>query len=141
MKVSDVMTAQVASAPPSSTIAQVAKMMVRVESGAVPVTEGGKLVGMITDRDIVVRVVAENRSFETPVSDVMTTNVKTCRKDDNLADATAMMGAHQIRRLVVVHEDGALAGMLSLGDIALDYGSKSVGHTLEEISQNTPEGH
>lgn len=141
MRVSEVMTAQVASAAPGTTISQVAEMMARVESGAVPVTDGGKVVGLITDRDIVLRVVAEQRSFDTAVSEVMTPGVETCREDDVLADAAAKMGAQQIRRLVVVDETGALSGMLSLGDIARDYGSKAVGKTLEEISENTPAAH
>jgi CBS domain-containing protein len=141
MLVSDVMTAQVASATPKTTIAQVAEMMARVESGAVPVTDDGKVVGLITDRDIVLRVVAEQRSFDTAVSDVMTPGVETCRQDENLADAAARMGANQIRRLVVVDEKGGLTGMLSLGDIAVDYGAKVVGKTLEEISENTPAAH
>ncbi|WP_091743030.1 CBS domain-containing protein [Phenylobacterium immobile] len=141
MNVSEVMTAQVATASRDTTIAQVAKTMAEVESGAVPVVEDGKVVGLITDRDIVLRVVAEGRSFESPVSDVMTDDVQTCSSDDNVADAAAKMGAHQIRRLVVLDDAGKLAGILSLGDIALDYGAKAVGKTLEEISETTPAAH
>jgi CBS domain-containing protein len=115
--------------------------MAKVESGAVPVTDDGKVVGLITDRDIVLRVVAENLPLSTPVSEVMTEGVETCREDDNVADASAKMGAKQIRRLVVLNDRGGLAGMLSLGDIALEYGAKQVGRTLEEISENTPAAH
>ena len=113
----------------------------RVGTGAVPVTDAGKVVGLITDRDIVLRVVAEGRSFDTKVSEVMTSGVETCRDDDNVADAAAKMGSHQIRRLIVTNESGGLAGILSLGDIAVDYGAKAVGRTLEEISVETPEAH
>ena len=141
MNVSEVMTAQVATATPRSTIAEVARMMADVESGAVPVAEGGKVVGLITDRDIVLRVVAENMPLSTTVGEVMTADVETCREDDNVADAAAKMGSRQIRRLVVLNEDGRLAGILSLGDIALEYGAKAVGRTLEEISENTPTAH
>jgi CBS domain-containing protein len=141
MNVSQVMTAQVATATPRSTIADVARMMADVESGAVPVTDEGKVVGLLTDRDIVLRVVAENLPLSTPVAEVMTTGVETCREADNVADAAAKMGSRQIRRLVVLDERGGLSGMLSLGDIALEYGSKAVGRTLEEISENTPAGH
>jgi CBS domain-containing protein len=116
-------------------------MMADVESGAVPVTDEGKVVGLLTDRDIVLRVVAENLPLSTPVAEVMTTGVETCREADNVADAAAKMGSRQIRRLVVLDERGGLSGMLSLGDIALEYGSKAVGRTLEEISENTPAGH
>lgn len=141
MNVSEVMTAQVATASRKTTIAEVAKTMAEVESGAVPVVEDGKVVGLITDRDIVLRVVAEGRSFDSPVSDVMTDDVQTCSADDNVADAAAKMGSHQIRRLVVLNDAGRLAGILSLGDIALDYGAKAVGKTLEEISETTPAAH
>lgn len=141
MNVSEVMTAQVATANPRTTIAEVARTMASVESGAVPVTDDGRVVGLITDRDIVLRVVAEGKGLDTPVSEVMTEGVETCREDDNVADATGKMGAKQIRRLVVLNEDGKLAGILSLGDVAVDYGAKAVGKTLSDISENTPAAH
>jgi len=141
MNVSEVMTAQVVTATPRTTIAQVARTMAEIESGVVPVTDEGKVVGLITDRDIVIRVVAEGLGLDTPLSEVMSTDVETCREDDNVADATARMGSKQIRRLVVLNEQGRLAGILSLGDIAGDYGAKQVGKTLEEISENTPASH
>ena len=137
MKVSDAMTAQVVTATPSSTITEVARIMAEIESGAVPVTEGSKVVGMVTDRDIVIRVVAERGPLDGPVSAVMSENVETCREDDDLADAAARMGARQIRRLVVLNSGGRLAGILSLGDIAADCDAKAVGRTLEEVSENS----
>ena len=141
MKISDVMTAQVATATPRSTIAEVARTMAKVESGVVPIMDDGKAVGVITDRDIVLRVVAEGMALDTPVSKVMTEEVETCREDENVADAAARMGGRQIRRLVVVNDEGRLTGIVSLGDIALDYGAKQVGQTLEEISEHTPAAH
>lgn len=134
MKVSEAMTAQVATASPSTTIAEVARTMAQIESGAVPVMDDGKVVGLITDRDIVIRVVAKGGSVDGPVSEVMSDGVESCSADDNVADAAAKMGNHQIRRLVVLDDQGKLAGILSLGDIAQDYGAKAVGKTLEEIS-------
>ena len=141
MNVSEVMTAQVATASPRTTIAEVARTMAEIESGAVPVTDDGKVVGLITDRDIVLRVVAEGKGLDTPVAEVMTEGVETCREDDNVADATAKMGSKQIRRLVVLNESGKLAGILSLGDVAVDYGAKAVGKTLGEISEDSPAAH
>ena len=134
MKVSEAMTAQVVTATPQTTVAEVARQMAQIESGAVPVMADGKVVGIVTDRDIVIRVVAKGGSLDAPVSEMMSQDVQTCGADDNLADATAKMGANQIRRLVVTDDAGRLAGILSLGDVALDYGDKAVGHTLEEIS-------
>jgi CBS domain-containing protein len=134
MIVSDAMTAQVVTAKPTDTIKRVANIMKEVDTGAVPVSDNGKVVGLITDRDIVLRVVAEGGDLNGPVSAAMSEDVQTCREDDNLADAAALMGSNQLRRLVVVNDAGRLVGILSLGDIAQDYGAKKVGQTLEEIS-------
>lgn len=134
MKVSEVMTAQVVTAKPSATIKQVARTMSEIDSGVIPVAEDGRVLGLVTDRDIVVRVVAEGGSLDAPVSEIMSDDVLSCQDEDNLADATAKMGSHQVRRLLVYNEAGRLAGILSLGDVALDYGAKAVGRTLEEIS-------
>jgi CBS domain-containing protein len=137
MIVSDAMTAQVVTSKPTDSIRAAAKIMRDVDTGAVPVSDNGKVIGMVTDRDIVLRVVAEGGDLDGPVSAVMTEDVLTCREDDNLADAAALMGSHQLRRLVVLSDSGKLAGILSLGDIALDYGAKKVGLTLEEISADS----
>ncbi|OYW28756.1 MAG: signal transduction protein [Caulobacter sp. 12-67-6] len=135
MKVSDAMTGQVSTAAPTDTVRKVAQMMAHVETGAVPIVEDGKVVGLVTDRDIVLRVVAEGRSFDSPISEAMTDGeVHSVKEDDVLADATAKMASHQIRRLVVLNDAGGLTGILSLGDVAKDYGAKQVGKTLEEIS-------
>ena len=135
MKVSDAMTGQVSTAAPTDTVRKVAQMMAHVETGAVPIVDDGKVVGLVTDRDIVLRVVAEGRSFDSPISEAMTDGeVQSVKEDDVLADATAKMASHQIRRLVVLNDAGALTGILSLGDVAKDYGAKQVGKTLEEIS-------
>lgn len=135
MKVSDVMTAQVVTATPETSVRKVAKMMGEIDSGAMPVVEEDRVIGMVTDRDLVLRVVAEGGDLETPVRDVMSGDVQSCTTEDTLADATAKMGAHQVRRLVVLNDAGRLAGILSLGDVAIDYGAKQVGRTLEEISE------
>lgn len=136
MKVSDAMTSQVSVARPTDSIRKVAETMAKVDSGVVPIVENGKVLGLVTDRDIVLRVVAEGRSFDSAVSDVMSDGeVLSVKEDDILADATAKMANNQVRRLVVLNESGNLTGILSLGDVAKDYGAKQVGKTLEEISQ------
>lgn len=136
MKVSDAMTSQVSVARPGDSIRKVAEVMAKVDSGVVPVVDNGKVLGLVTDRDIVLRVVAEGRSFDSPVSEVMSDGeVLSVKEDDILADATAKMANNQVRRLVVLNESGNLTGILSLGDVAKDYGAKQVGKTLEEISQ------
>ena len=140
MKVSDAMTSQVSIARPTDSIRQVAQTMAKVESGVVPVVEDGKVVGVVTDRDIVLRVVAEGRCFDSPISEAMSDGeVLSVKEEDVLADATAKMANHQVRRLIVLNDAGALSGILSLGDVAKDYGAKQVGKTLEEISQESDE--
>ena len=134
MKVSEAMTAQVATAGPTDSVQKVAGIMLSIETGAVPIVEDDKVVGLVTDRDIVLQVVAKGGQLSTPASEVMSGDVQTCKEDDNLADAAAQMASHQIRRLVVANDAGKLVGILSLGDIATDYGAKVVGKTLEEIS-------
>ena len=134
--VTDVMTRNVRTMAPGDTVAAAAKAMHELNVGVIPVCEGDKLLGMVTDRDIVLRAVAEGRSFSDAISEVMTDEVQSCRADDNLADAAAQMANHQLRRLIVTDEAGKMAGILSLGDIAVDYGNKVVGHTLEEISSD-----
>jgi CBS domain-containing protein len=135
MNVSEVMTAQVATAKPDTTIRAVGKMMAEVDTGVIPIADGGQVIGLVTDRDIVLRAVAEGADLDAPVSTIMTGDVESCREDDNIADATAKMARLQIRRLIVLSESGSLAGIVSLGDIAKDYGAKKVGQTLEEISE------
>ncbi|NQE62335.1 CBS domain-containing protein [Caulobacter sp. RHG1] len=136
MKVSDAMTSQVSIARPTDSIRKVAETMAKIESGVVPVVDDGKVVGVVTDRDIVLRVVAEGRSFDSPISEAMSDGeVLSVKEDDILADATAKMANNQVRRLIVLNESGNLTGILSLGDVAKDYGAKQVGKTLEEISQ------
>lgn len=113
MKVSDAMTSQVSVARPSDTVRQVAETMAKVDSGVVPVVDDGKVVGLVTDRDIVLRVVAEGRSFDSAVSEVMSDGeVLSVKEDDVLADATAKMANHQVRRLVVLNDSGNLTGIL-----------------------------
>ena len=138
MKVSDVMTPQVATARPADSVRKVAGIMARVDSGVVPVVEDDQILGVVTDRDIVLRVVAEGGDLGAPISGVMSDEVQSCGADDNLADAAAQMANHQIRRLLVTGDKGKLVGILSLGDLAQDYGAKVVGQTLEEISADAP---
>jgi CBS domain-containing protein len=137
VKVSEAMTAQVVTAKPTDTIQRVAKIMQDVDVGAVPIFDDGKVVGLVTDRDIVLRVVAQGGDLDAPISGAMSDHVLNCKEEDSVADAAGKMASHQLRRLIVTDDAGKLVGMLSLGDIAVDYGAKQVGHVLEEISAET----
>jgi CBS domain-containing protein len=138
VKVSEAMTAQVVTAKPTDSVQKVAKIMQEVDTGAVPIFDDGKVVGLVTDRDIVLRVVSQGGDLGGPISGAMSDHVQSCKEEDNVADAAAQMASHQLRRLVVTDDKGKLVGILSLGDIATDYGNKQVGHVLEDISADAP---
>ena len=139
MKVSDVMTAQVVTATPSTSIQAIAKTMAEIDSGAMPIVDDGKVVGLVTDRDIVLRVVAVGGQVNSPVSEIMSEGVQSCQEEDSVAEAIGTMSSQQVRRLVVYNDAGRLVGILSLGDVAVEFGAKQVGKALEEISTETSE--
>ena len=135
MQISEVMTANPQVAKPSDTIAEVARRMNDIDTGAIPVVEDGRILGIITDRDIVLRVVGEQRSFDTRVDEVMTTEVQTCRDDASIADVIFQMTDKQVRRILIVDGGDKLTGIVSLGDVAQEASSRKAGSILEDISE------
>jgi CBS domain-containing protein len=137
MQVRQVMTPRVEVARPESTLQEVAQKMKSLDVGPIPICNGEKLVGMLTDRDITVRAVAEGRDpANTRAQDVMTEEVLYCFEDDDVQQATEIMRRAQIRRLPVVTRDKRLVGIVSLGDLALERGSQDeAADALEEISE------
>jgi CBS domain-containing protein len=135
MRINEIMSREVEVARPQDTIQDVARKMREVDTGVIPVCEGDQVRGMVTDRDIVIRAVSEARSFETPVSDVMTPDVEYCYEDDDIAAAADKMAELQVRRLIVLDHDQRLVGIVSLGDIAQQGKDKTTGQALEEISE------
>jgi CBS domain-containing protein len=120
------------------TLRDVATMMRDGDMGSVPVVEGGRLVGIVTDRDIVVRCVSDGRDPSTPVSEAMTTEIFSVRPDDFAFEAVRLMGDKQVRRIPVVTEDGLLAGIISMADVALETEDElEIAETLEEISSGS----
>lgn len=118
MRVADAMTRDVHLANPDESLIDAARMMADCDCGVLPVSENDRLVGMITDRDIVVRALAEGKDGDTRIRDVMSHDVKYCFEDDDVGEVARNMGDLQIRRLPVVNRDKRLTGILSLGDIA-----------------------
>jgi CBS domain-containing protein len=117
--VADVMTRGVRSMSPQDTVVLAAQAMDELNVGVIPVCEGDKLVGMVTDRDIVVRGVAQQADTKSlKLADVMSTNVRCARQDDDVDDVLSEMAETQIRRMPVVDEQERLVGILSIGDIA-----------------------
>jgi CBS domain-containing protein len=135
MRISEIMSRDVQVARPDDSIQNVARQMREIDAGSIPVCDGGGLQGMVTDRDIVIRAVCEGRSFETPISEVMTPDVEYCYDDDDVKKAADRMAELQVRRLPVLDHDRRLVGIVALGDIAREGKDKTTGQTLEEISE------
>ena len=135
MKISEVMTTDVETVTADQSAREAAKFMLRVEAGSMPVTEGDRVIGMITDRDIAVRGVAEGRGPDTPVRDLMTDHIICARGDDNVDDVAQRMSQQQVRRLPVLDENEKLIGIVSLGDLAREARGESAHQALEGVSQ------
>jgi len=137
MKVRELMTTEPISVEPKATLGEVATLMKQQDCGSIPVVEGGRLVGIVTDRDIVVRGVAAGKDPKTQrVSEVISANPVTIGPDDDVTDAEKKMADRQIRRLPVV-EAGKLVGIIVTAQIARAGNERQVGETLKEISEPT----
>jgi CBS domain-containing protein len=135
MKISDVMTPNPRTVKLSDDIQVAARIMREEDAGSVPVVSEGRVVGMVTDRDIVVRAVADG-DFDCTIEDVCTADVVCATPEMSTADGAELMGEHQVRRLPVVDGDERLVGIVSLGDLAVKEGRDArTGETLENISE------
>ena len=135
MKVSKCMTRDVELVRPTQTIREAAQMMADLDAGALPLQQDDRLVGMITDRDIAVRAVAQGKSPETPVRDVMSPELLYCFDDQEIEDVSRNMGEVKVRRLPVVNRDKRLVGIISIGDLARKEEQTLTGSTLARISK------
>lgn len=136
MQIKDVMTSDVDLIEPATTINEASRMMRDDEVGALPVAQDDSLVGMITDRDIVVRAIAEGKDpSATPVRDAMSERVLYCFDDQSPDEVAANMGENQIRRLPVLNRDKRLVGIVSLGDLSTGGAAGEAGEALEHISE------
>ena len=135
MKVSEVMTRDVQTIRPDQTAREAASFMLRADAGAIPVAEGDRLLGMITDRDIAVRGVAEGHGPDTPVRELMTNDMVCARVDDDVEDAATKMSEAQVRRLPVIDEQEKLCGIVSLADLSRESDSDCATEALEGVSQ------
>jgi CBS domain-containing protein len=133
--VKDVMTSKPTSIAGDAMVVEAARRMLSEDVGSLPVVDGDEVVGMITDRDVVLQVVAKDLDpNKVPVSTVCSESPVTARADDSLDDALAKMAKEQVRRLPVV-SDGRLVGILAQADIARTARPESTGRLLEEISE------
>ena len=134
--VREAMTSKLCSIDTDKTVAYAAKMMRDEDVGIAPIVEGDRLVGVLTDRDTAVRVVAEGGDSEqTKVTDVMSRDLVTLDPDQDLDEALRLMARHQVRRLPVVEEDGRLVGVVAQADVAKEADETRTGEVVEQISR------
>ena len=138
MKVHEAMTPDVRVARPDQSICEAARMMAECDAGALPVGDDDQLVGVITDRDIAIRAVAEGKSPETPIRYVMSNEVLYCFEDEDTEEVARNMGDNKVRRLPVLSRSKRLVGIVSIGDLALNNDLDTTGEALADIS--TPGG-
>ncbi|MCG1008480.1 CBS domain-containing protein [Salinicoccus sp. ID82-1] len=135
MKVSEIMTTEVETCGPETTIQEVASKMMELDVGSIPVTEGGNLRGIITDRDLVIRGIAAQFSLDTPVNRIISSDNITGTPDMDVEEAANLMAQQRIRRLPII-EDNKVVGIVSLGDVAVDEEDPEDSEiALEEISK------
>src|SRR5438876_180900 len=132
----DIMTANPSTIGPDQSVVEAAKIMKQEDAGVVPVTENGRLTGMVTDRDIAIRVVAEGKDAQsTAVREVVSKNLVTIDPQQDLDEALRLMAQHQVRRLPVVEEDGKLVGVVAQADVAREASGEQTGEVVEKISK------
>jgi CBS domain-containing protein len=136
MKISDIMSVDVSVVRPDQTVQQAAKIMADIDAGAVPVATEERLVGIVTDRDLAVRVTAKGLGPTTKISEAMSQDIKYCFEDDDVEAVAENMSDIQVRRLPVVNREKRLVGIVALGDIARAT-SAEAGTALAGISQPT----
>jgi CBS domain-containing protein len=135
MKVSEVMTRDVQTVRPDQSARDAARFMLQADAGAIPVTDGERLIGMITDRDIAVRGVAEGHGPDTPVRELMTNDVVSARVEDNIDDVAVRMSEAQVRRLPVIDDQQKLCGIISLADLTQRADTGDAEQALEGVSE------
>jgi CBS domain-containing protein len=139
MNIRDVMTSNPRTVTPNDSIQNAARIMRDEDTGVVPVVENGRAVGVVTDRDIVVRAVAEEGQLNRPIREIVSGNIVAATPEMSTREAAELMSEHQIRRLPVVEND-RLVGIVSIGDLAVKEGKDGrVGDALQHISEGVKE--
>jgi CBS domain-containing protein len=137
MELRDIMTRNVEVVNGNASLKEAATKMKKLDVGLIPVCDGDRLKGLLTDRDITIRATANGRDpSKTKVNEVMSTDIAYCLEDQAVDEAVILMEARQIRRLPILNQDKQLVGIVSLADIAVHVGDRDLtGETLEEISE------
>jgi CBS domain-containing protein len=134
MKISEVMTRDVRTVRPDQTAQEAASFMLSEDTGSMPVSDGDRLLGMITDRDIAVRGVAKGHGPDTPVSELMTNDVVCARDTDDVAEVASKMSSAQVRRMPIVDSSDRICGIVSLGDLSREADSQAADQALQGVS-------
>ncbi len=138
MRVHEVMTSHVECVGPDATLQEAAAKMRSLDVGSLPICEKDRLIGMVTDRDMIVRGTAKSGAADLRVREVMTPDAIYCFADDLVSNAVLLMQENQIRRLLVFNRDKRLVGIVSLGDLAVETGDDELaGNTLEAVSERS----
>ena len=147
MKASEIMTPTPRTCTPADSIGDVARLMRDNDCGAVPIVDSGRVVGIVTDRDLAIRGLAEGKGTDARAGDVMTRSPKCCGPDDDIRDIEKMMADRQVRRIPIVDADGHCVGIISQADLAIasrntGVSDREVAIVVEAISQpaEAPEG-
>ena len=135
MKVSEVMTRDVQTVRPDQPVQEAASFMLSADAGSIPVIDGNRLIGMITDRDIAVRGIAKGYGPDTPVRELMTDDIICARHDDDVDDIASKMSEAQVRRLPVIDDQERLCGIVSLGDLSRGADEDAAREALEGVTQ------
>lgn len=138
MQVKDIMTRDVQVISPDTSILDAARKMRAFDIGCLPVCKGKRCVGILTDRDMIIRAVAEGRDLQsTPVSDVMTTDIVSCSEDEDMSKVVKLMEDKQVRRVLILDEEKFPVGICSVGDLALDSGDLQLaGEVMHEVARH-----
>jgi CBS domain-containing protein len=135
MKISEIMTKDVETIRADQTAQDAARFMLKADAGSIPVIDGERLIGMITDRDIAVRGVAKGYGPDTPIRELMTDDIICAQIGDDIEEVATKMSNAQVRRLPVIDENERLCGIVSLGDLSRQSDEQVAAQALEGVSQ------
>lgn len=133
--IQEAMTPDPTAVEPSTSAQEAARIMQSEDVGALPIAEDGKIAGMVTDRDLAIRILAEGKSADTPVGEIASRDVVTVDPQQSLDEAARLMAEHQVRRIPVVEEDGKLVGILAQADVAETGHDSLTGELVQQISK------
>jgi len=131
----EAMTPNPTTVEPGTTAQDAARIMTSEDIGSLPIVEGDRLVGVVTDRDIAIRIVAEGKGADVPIGEIASKDVVTVDPEQSLEEAARLMAEHQVRRLPVTEEDGKLVGVLAQADIAQTGHDALTGEVVQQISR------